>query len=83
MLSGFDFFSVFLFCFSCVILFGFFWNCFVWVHRFEEFEKRLMAIEKDSKAIHNAIGQLNKNQKLFVKPGEPVIIYRQEEKFHE
>ena len=83
MLSGFDKFTIMLFFVSCIILFGYFWYLFVWVRRFEEFEEKLIMFEKDSKSIHKAIEQLNKNQKLFIKRGEHVIIYRQEEKFEQ
>ena len=59
MLSGFDSVAFGMFCLCSVFIFGYFWYLFIWVRRFEEFEKRIVALEKDSKAIHDGLGIVN------------------------
>lgn len=79
-----------------ILLLVYMWRTCGVENRVSDIEALIKIREEDLKAIHNAIKQLNENirstnkaikqlkenQKLFLKPGEPVIFWRQEEEFH-
>ena len=58
------------------------WQTSSFENRLSDIESLIKIRENDLKNILNAIKQLNENQSLFIKPGEPVILWRQEETFH-